>query len=213
MKQVVDEWMTGPKKRWQAARAELDARRYSFAINRAYYAAFYAASAVLLSQGRHFVKHAGVHDGAAPRPRPYRSAGLGARQSVRRAVRAPADRRLHGNRHRRRPGNPLPQPSGSPRRRNAPAARYGLAISSRARQRYPKAHRPRSLRRAMPSSQRRPCHCDRERPRRGKQSTKPCFYGALTPALVRIINSPSTRPAHELPGTLRLGQGRGRPAK
>ena len=30
------------------------------AINRAYYAAFYAVSAVLLGRGRHFVKHAGV---------------------------------------------------------------------------------------------------------------------------------------------------------
>ncbi len=29
-------------------------------LNRAYYACFYAASAVLLTEGRHFVKHAGV---------------------------------------------------------------------------------------------------------------------------------------------------------
>jgi uncharacterized protein (UPF0332 family) len=29
-------------------------------VNRAYYACFYAASAVLITEGRHFVKHAGV---------------------------------------------------------------------------------------------------------------------------------------------------------
>ena len=36
------------------------AGRYDFAVNRAYCAAFYSASAVLLAQGRHFVKHTGV---------------------------------------------------------------------------------------------------------------------------------------------------------
>lgn len=30
------------------------------AVNRAYYACFYAASAVLITEGRHFVKHTGV---------------------------------------------------------------------------------------------------------------------------------------------------------
>ena len=38
----------------------MDARRWRSSINRAYYAAFYAASAVLLKQGRHFVKQPGV---------------------------------------------------------------------------------------------------------------------------------------------------------
>jgi uncharacterized protein len=60
VKQVVDEWMARAEEALASGRAELDAGRYSFTINRAYYAAFYAASAVLLSQGRHFVKHAGV---------------------------------------------------------------------------------------------------------------------------------------------------------
>jgi uncharacterized protein (UPF0332 family)/predicted nucleotidyltransferase len=60
VKQVVDEWMTRADEALASGRSELDAGRYSFTINRAYYAAFYAASAVLLSQGRHFVKHAGV---------------------------------------------------------------------------------------------------------------------------------------------------------
>ena len=36
------------------------AGRYDFAVNRSYYSAFYAASAVLLVRGRHFVKHTGV---------------------------------------------------------------------------------------------------------------------------------------------------------
>jgi uncharacterized protein (UPF0332 family) len=44
----------------ESARAEHGAGRDRFAINRAYYACFYAASAVLLNDGRHFVKHAGV---------------------------------------------------------------------------------------------------------------------------------------------------------
>ena len=129
VKQVVDEWMTLAEEALASGRAELDAGRYSFAINRAYYAAFYAVSAVLLSQGRHFVKHAGRADGPASRPRPYRSAGAGARQSVRQAVRAPADRRLHGHRHRCRPSDPLAPPSGSARRRDAPAVACWAAIS------------------------------------------------------------------------------------
>jgi uncharacterized protein (UPF0332 family)/predicted nucleotidyltransferase len=60
VKQVVAEWMTRAEEALASGGAELDAGRYSFTINRAYYAAFYAVSAVLLKQGRHFVKHAGV---------------------------------------------------------------------------------------------------------------------------------------------------------
>ena len=43
-----------------SARAEETSKRYVFAVNRAYYACFYAASAVLLLQGEKFVKHSGV---------------------------------------------------------------------------------------------------------------------------------------------------------
>ena len=43
-----------------SARAEETSQRYVFAVNRAYYACFYAASAVLLLQGEKFVKHSGV---------------------------------------------------------------------------------------------------------------------------------------------------------
>jgi len=45
---------------FESAQSELRAGRYDFAVNRAYYTAFYAASAVLLAHGRHFVKHTGV---------------------------------------------------------------------------------------------------------------------------------------------------------
>ena len=60
VKQVVDEWMRMADEALASARADVDAGRRRSAINRAYYAAFYAVSAVLLNQGRHFVKHTGV---------------------------------------------------------------------------------------------------------------------------------------------------------
>ena len=59
VKQAVNAWMTMAAEAL-AARADLAADRPRSTINRAYYAAFYAASAVLLSRGRHFVKHTGV---------------------------------------------------------------------------------------------------------------------------------------------------------
>ena len=43
-----------------AAAQETMATHPAASVNRAYYACFYAASAVLLTEGRHFVKHAGV---------------------------------------------------------------------------------------------------------------------------------------------------------
>ena len=44
----------------EAARRDLAAEAFSFAINRAYYAVFYAVSALLLEEGRRFEKHSGV---------------------------------------------------------------------------------------------------------------------------------------------------------
>ena len=44
----------------ESAKSELAAGRRRFSINRVYYACFYMASAVLLAEARHFVKHAGV---------------------------------------------------------------------------------------------------------------------------------------------------------
>lgn len=43
-----------------SAASELAAGRLRFAMNRVYYACFYAVSAVLLNEGRHFVKHTAV---------------------------------------------------------------------------------------------------------------------------------------------------------
>ena len=43
-----------------SARSEFQAQRFDFAINRAYYACFYAASAVMLQRGKQFVKHSGL---------------------------------------------------------------------------------------------------------------------------------------------------------
>ncbi len=39
----------------ESARSEFQAQRFDFAINRAYYACFYAASAVILQRGKQFV--------------------------------------------------------------------------------------------------------------------------------------------------------------
>jgi uncharacterized protein (UPF0332 family) len=44
----------------QSAQSEFAAGRLTFAVNRAYYACFYSASALLLKDGRKFVKHSGV---------------------------------------------------------------------------------------------------------------------------------------------------------
>lgn len=57
---VIRYWMDKARESLDSARAELDAGRHAFAVNRAYYAAFYAASAVLLARGERFVKHSGV---------------------------------------------------------------------------------------------------------------------------------------------------------
>jgi uncharacterized protein len=44
----------------ESARSEAAAARHRFAMNRVYYACFYAASALFLAEGRQFVKHAGL---------------------------------------------------------------------------------------------------------------------------------------------------------
>lgn len=44
----------------ESARAEFQTERLDFAVNRAYYACFYAASAVMLHRGKQFVKHTGL---------------------------------------------------------------------------------------------------------------------------------------------------------
>lgn len=57
---VVQYWMRKADDALVSARSEFSAGRMDFAVNRAYYACFYAASAYLLMLGKKFVKHSGV---------------------------------------------------------------------------------------------------------------------------------------------------------
>jgi uncharacterized protein (UPF0332 family) len=57
---LVAHWLQKSRQALDAARREFDAGDFGLAINRVYYACFYVASAVLLSEGKTFVKHAGV---------------------------------------------------------------------------------------------------------------------------------------------------------
>ena len=53
-------WWSKAEESLASARRELEAGSNSFAINRLYYAAFYAVSAALLARGHSFSKHSGV---------------------------------------------------------------------------------------------------------------------------------------------------------
>jgi uncharacterized protein (UPF0332 family) len=53
-------WMEKADEALASAQSEQEARRYTFAVNRAYYACFYAASSVLFKRGVKFKKHSGV---------------------------------------------------------------------------------------------------------------------------------------------------------
>ena len=53
-------WLERARECLTSADDEARAGRLAFAVNRCYYAAFYAASAVLLVRGRRFVKHSGL---------------------------------------------------------------------------------------------------------------------------------------------------------
>ncbi|MHB8763552.1 MAG: HEPN domain-containing protein [Deferrisomatales bacterium] len=57
---VVAYWTEKATEALASAEAELEAGRLSFAVNRAYYACFYALSSVLLHEDLRFVKHSGV---------------------------------------------------------------------------------------------------------------------------------------------------------
>jgi uncharacterized protein (UPF0332 family) len=59
-REVVRYWLDQAREALASARSEAAARRFNFGVNRAYYACFYAVSAILLSEGRKFVKHSGV---------------------------------------------------------------------------------------------------------------------------------------------------------
>ena len=58
--QAVRYWLAKARECLAPAEDEVRAGRLSFAVNRCYYAAFYAASAALLARGKRFVKHSGV---------------------------------------------------------------------------------------------------------------------------------------------------------
>lgn len=59
-REVVAYWTEKAAEALSSAEAEFQAGRLSFAVNRAYYACFYALSAVLLGEDLRFVKHSGV---------------------------------------------------------------------------------------------------------------------------------------------------------
>jgi len=61
--EVIRYWMEKAYESLESAKSEHKANRLSFAVNRAYYACFYAASSVLMEQGEKSNKHTGVRSG------------------------------------------------------------------------------------------------------------------------------------------------------
>lgn len=59
-REVVAYWTEKAAEALSSAEAEFEAGRFSFAVNRAYYACFYSLSSVLLVEDLRFVKHSGV---------------------------------------------------------------------------------------------------------------------------------------------------------
>ncbi len=57
---LVRYWLGKAQEALESAKSEYKAGRLSFAINRIYYACFYAVSAVLRERGKKFKKHKGV---------------------------------------------------------------------------------------------------------------------------------------------------------
>jgi uncharacterized protein (UPF0332 family) len=57
---VIKYWLDKSDEAMESARMEIGAGRFSFAVNRIYYACFYAVSALLLKHGVQFKKHSGV---------------------------------------------------------------------------------------------------------------------------------------------------------
>ena len=58
--EIVDYWLKKAEEALESAKDEFSKGRYSFTVNRLYYACFYSASAVLLQKGGKFRKHSGV---------------------------------------------------------------------------------------------------------------------------------------------------------
>jgi uncharacterized protein (UPF0332 family) len=57
---TIKSWWSKALESMASARREFEADSYAFAMNRLYYAAFYAVSAVLLGRHESFRKHSGV---------------------------------------------------------------------------------------------------------------------------------------------------------
>ena len=57
---IIDYWFEKSRESLQAAKRDLEANSPGFAMNRIYYSAFYAVSAVLMTKGLSFKKHSGV---------------------------------------------------------------------------------------------------------------------------------------------------------
>lgn len=59
-REIVKYWFEKARESIDAAQDEMKANRLSFAVNRIYYASFYAVSSVLLKENLEFKKHSGV---------------------------------------------------------------------------------------------------------------------------------------------------------
>ena len=59
-REIIKYWFEKAQESIDAAQDEMQANRLSFAVNRIYYASFYAVSAVLLKENLEFKKHSGV---------------------------------------------------------------------------------------------------------------------------------------------------------
>jgi len=58
--EIVRYWWSKAEESLASAQRELEAKAYTFAVNRLYYAAFYAVSAALLERNLTFKRHSGV---------------------------------------------------------------------------------------------------------------------------------------------------------
>jgi len=59
-REIAEYWIVKAKESLKSAQLEYEQKLLSFAANRLYYAAFYAASAVLASRGQKYGKHSAV---------------------------------------------------------------------------------------------------------------------------------------------------------
>jgi len=59
-KTLISLWLNKAKEALASAELELDAGHANFAVNRLYYACFYAVTAILLRDGKQFARHSAV---------------------------------------------------------------------------------------------------------------------------------------------------------